>query len=287
MVHLNLKRLFKCLSVKVFKKNRNIDIENINISFGSKAKNKFDLRNIDASEVTKLKALIEDRGMFVIPSHQVLSETEQIKITKYFGNTDSDSISYISANTKVKSKTGTSDNTYLSSELWHNDEPYLKNPPHISIFQMVDSVNQNVDDVNQNWETTFTSLHDICSNITEEVKLKWNSIHIMYSGNDVIHPLLWIHPFTGRQSIYFDFRFVKQIFSICKNTGEILIKSNNEIVSKLYKLFSSNKDVYNHKWCHGDIIIIDNYAISRRQTLKPSYDNPALVRRTTTAGLYF
>jgi len=111
-------------------------------------------------------------------------------------------VSYIGTHSKVKGETAIHDNTYLSSELWHNDNPCLKNPSHISVFQMVDSASQN-------WETDFISLHDICSNITEEIKLKWNSIYIMYSGSDVTHPLLWIHPFTGRQSIYFDFRFVK------------------------------------------------------------------------------
>ena len=280
MAYLNLKKLFKSISLKVFNDKINIDTESINVSFGSKVNNKVDLRNINNLEINKLNKLLNHRVMLVIPAHQVLSEKEQVKITKYFGNTDNNAISYISANAKVDNKTNSNSNTFLSSELWHNDKPYLKNPPHISVFQMVDNVDEN-------WETAFVNLHDICTNITEDIKLTWNSIHIMYSDNDVIHPLLWIHPFTGRQSIYFDFRFVKQIFSICKTTGDILIKDNNKIISKLFKLFSKNTPIYNHIWNKGDIIIIDNYAISRRESLKPSYNNSALVRRTTTTGLYF
>ena len=280
MTYLNPKHLFKYFSLKVFNRKINIDTENLNISFGSKVKNSCDLRSVNSAQVAKLKALIQDRGMLVIPAHQVLTEAEQIQITKYFGNTERNPVSYIGTHSKVKGETAIHDNTYLSSELWHNDNPCLKNPSHISVFQMVDSASQN-------WETDFISLHDICSNITEEIKLKWNSIYIMYSGSDVTHPLLWIHPFTGRQSIYFDFRFVKQIFNICKNTGEILIKKNNEIISKLHLLFSSNKAIYNHKWSQGDVIIIDNYAVSRRKTLKSSYNSSALLRTTTTTGIYF
>lgn len=265
---------------KLFNKKININTESINVSFGSRVNNKIDLRDINNLEKNKLNELLHSRGMLVIPGHQVLSEKEQVEITKYFGTTANNPIGYIGTNTKVKGKIGTNNNTYLASELWHTDDPYLKNPPHVSFFQMVD-------DADNSWETAFINLHDICANISKEIKLTWNSIHIMYSGNDVIHPLLWVHPFTGRQSIYFDFRFVKEIFSICKTTGEVLIKNNNKITTKLYNFFSTNKAVYNHKWSKGDIIIIDNYAVSRKKILKPSYNSSALLRKTTTTGLYF
>lgn len=260
-------------------KNNSIDVKKINPFFGVKITSGLDLKNITDAEAIRLKSLLKDKSMLVIPSHRILSEKEQVKLTAFFGSTDNN-ISYVSPHTNIKDVSASNDNIYLSSPLWHCDEPYLKKPPHISVFQMLEGKNQN-------WGTEFISLYQVCSNISEEVKKNWAGINIMYSGDDIIHPLLHIHPFTGKQSLYFDFRFAKEVFNFCITTGEILLENSNVILSKLNELFSKHTSVYNHKWCSGDIVIIDNYAISRRETIKPHYTNSALVRRTTTEGVYF
>ena len=260
-------------------KKNGIDVKKINPFFGAKIISGLNLKNITYVEKIQLKSLLKEKGMLVIPSHRILSEKEQVKLTSIFGTTDK-KISYISQHTNINNSSVTNDKVYLSSPLWHCDDPYLKSPPHISIFQMLEGKNQN-------WGTDFISLYQVCTTISEAFKKKWVGINIMYSGNDVTHPLLHIHPYTGKQSLYFDFRFAKEVFNFCKSSGEILLVNSNVIVSKLNELFSEHTSIYNHKWCSGDIVIIDNYAISRRETTKPDYINNSIIRRTTTKGVYF
>ncbi|WP_203258461.1 TauD/TfdA dioxygenase family protein [Hyunsoonleella ulvae] len=276
---IEFKRILNNIGLKKLIKSNDLEVENIENSFGTRVNAKIDLTNIGNEDITKLKTLLMDKGMLVIPSHRILNEEEQIKITNFFGRANKN-VSYISPHTIINEQVVTNNNTYLSSALWHCDHPNLKNPPHISVFQILD-------DVNSNWETAFISLHEVCSNISEEQKKDWLGINVMYSGEDIVHPLLRVHPFTGKQSLYFDFRFVKEVFNICEATGEIMLKNSNEIVFKLNELFSKHISVYNHKWCSGDIVIIDNYTISRREVSTPDTTKTSLARRSTTEGIYF
>lgn len=272
-------RILNTFGLKKFIKNTRIVFKELNPLFGAKITAGFDLKNIDQAGVVQLKALLKEKGMLVIPSHRILSDKEQIKLTSLFGSVDNN-ISYISPHSKIKDKRTTTDKVYLSSALWHCDEPYIKNPPHVSVFQMLDGTNQK-------WGTEFIDLYQVCSNIGEEDKHNWVGLNIMYSGDDVTHPLLHIHPFTGKQSLYFDFRFAKEVFNYCLVTGKVLIGNSNKILSMLNELFSRHTTNYYHRWSSGDIVIIDNYAISRRENIKPEYNNSSLVRRTTTKGVYF
>ncbi len=276
---LGLRKITQNLGIKKLIRKNITDLQNLKTSFGVQINNKLDLTGISDQEIIRLQSLLKHKGMIVIPSHRILSEEEHLKITTLFG-VPHEKVSYIAPHVKMSGQFNTTNDTYLSSSLWHSDYSHSKNPAHISIFQMTDTIDQE-------WETSFISLHQIYAKLNEDVKRRWDGIKVMYSGNDAIHPLLWVHPFTGNPSIYFDFRFAKEVFDICTNTGEILFKNINETVSHLNDLFSKKISVYTHRWCSGDIVIIDNYAISRKESLKPDYSQNASIRRTMTKGVYF
>lgn len=276
---LGLRKITQNFGIKKLTRKNVIDVQNLKTPFGIQINNKLDITDISSQEIIRLQSLLNHKGMIVIPSHRILSEEEQIKITTLFG-TPHKQVSYIAPHIKMSGQLNTTNNTYLSSSLWHSDYSHSKNPAHVSIFQMTEVVHQE-------WETSFISLHQVYSKLREDVKKKWDGMKVMYSGNDAIHPLLWVHPFTGNPSVYFDFRFAKEVFDICTTTGEILFKNINDTISSLNDLFSKKAAIYTHRWCSGDIIIVDNYAISRKESLQPDYSQNTAIRRTTTKGVYF
>lgn len=276
---LDLKKLLGMFKVTKNSTIQKVEPTSLYPSFGEKINHKIDLTSLNKTSSSTLNALLRERGMLVIPSHRILSDKEQLKITAFFGKVNKD-FSFITPHAKKTKNQDINNNTFLSSALWHCDYPYLKRPPHISVFQVIE-------DINQDWETSFISINDLDKKLHEDIKKKWANIQVMYSGEDVTHPLLWVHPFTGKHSIYFDFRFAKEMFDLCKVTGNVLFENPNEIIYGLNKLFSKNKTVYRHKWKSGDIVIIDNYAISRKETIKPTYADNTTVRRTSTTGVYF
>jgi len=107
------------------------------------------------------------------------------------------------------------------------------------------------------------------------------------SITDCIHPLLWIHPFTGKPIVFFDFRFVSDIFDLCAYTGKVVLENMNDVIINLGNLFEKAKPICKHNWQLGDIVIIDNYAVSKKENFKNDREGPGLLRRTTTKGIYF
>jgi len=230
-------------------------------------------------EIEKLKARLNDSGILIIPSHRVLSDNEQLKFTNRLG-VGTNQLSYITSNLNAASIDTTTKKTYLYSPLWHIDFSYLSCPPHLSVIQMVKKSSCD-------WETSFVSLNEVYQQISTEIKNRWKILKVMYSETDCVHPLLWIHPFTGKPVVFFDFRFVKDILDICKFTGRGVLKNMNDVILNLGTLLEKVKPICKHNWQQGDIVIIDNYAVSKKENFKNDKEGHGLLRRTVTEGIYF
>lgn len=263
---------------RTISKKRILEFDNLTASFGVKIISKIDLRILDKWQEIKLQTLLRNRGMLIIPKHHILSDKEQVHLTGLFGNTRQ-GVNYISPHIRRPAGSNTY-NTYLSSPLWHSDNSNAKNPAHISVFQMTQ-------DAIQKWETLFISLHQLHDELAKDTSITWKHIDVMYSAEGNIHPLVWTHPFTGKPSIYFDFRFVKEIINKCAPSGTTLFKNLNTLIPCLNTLFDNKAFTYSHTWNAGDIVILDNYAISRKETSIPDYSEDIAIRRTTTEGIYF
>jgi alpha-ketoglutarate-dependent taurine dioxygenase len=279
IMDLDLFKLSKGLGIPRLLRKRELAFENLDAPFGVKAISKVDLMRLGTNSMDRLQSILKEKGMIIIPSHRVLSENEQLRFTSFFGKVSSKA-SFVSPHTNVESSELSANNTYLSSNLWHCDEPYLKNPPHISVFQLIHISGSK-------WKTSFQDVQDLCTRLNDKIRASFDNLQVMYERDDVTHPLLWIHPFNGKQTLYIDFRFVKDVFDICVETGDVLLKNNSKIMTHLNELLGSVTNTYEHLWLQGDILIVDNYAISRKAVVKPDYDSSPLIRRTTTEGIYF
>jgi len=238
-----------------------------------------DVTTLTKLEIEKLKTRLEDFGILIIPSHRVLSENEQLKFTNRLG-VSTNHLSYVTSNLNTASIDTTTKKTYLFSPLWHIDFSYLNCPPHLSVVQMVEKSPSD-------WETSFVSLNEIYEQISTEIKDRWKNFKVIYSETDCIHPLLWIHPFTGKPIVFFDFRFVNNIFDMCKFTGKVVLENMNDVILNLGTLLGKVKPICKHNWQLGDIVIIDNYAVSKKENFKNDRQGLGLLRRTVTKGIYF
>jgi len=131
------------------------------------------------------------------------------------------------------------------------------------------------------------SLTEIYQQISAEIKARWKNLKVMYSETDCIHPLLWIHPYTGKPLVFFDFRFVSEIYDLCTFTGKVVFENMNDVILKLGTLFGKVKPICKHNWKLGDIVIVDNYAVAKKENFKNDGEEPGLLRRTVTHGIYF
>jgi len=278
-MEISLNKIGYRLGISKLSAKRSLIKREVNQCFGIELLGTKDLMNFNGYETLKLRELLDKKGLIIIPTHRILNNAEQLQLTNLLGSANKE-ISYITSNLNNAAIDKTTFKTYLYCPLWHNDFSYYKNPPHITVLQMVKSKTNS-------WETSFISLNKVHEQLSEDIKIKCKSLKVMYSKANGVHPLLWIHPFTGKPLVFFDFRFANDVSDLCTYSGKVVFKNMNQVILDLGDLFSTAAPVYKHDWQLGDIIIIDNYAISKKENFKNNIKDQVLLRRTTTKGVFF
>jgi len=254
-----------------FKEHSSLVLEVENLSNIAKA---------GASDINQIKKLLLSYPVIIIRGKRPCSETEQICFTAKLGELDEPFV-YSTLNpsdNRVKKKWP---NAKLSGLQWHSDGSYSECPPYLSVFQMIENP------IEGN-ETLFVNLLEAYKELSPELLEKWKNYTICYADDDVKHPLFWVHPFNGHKSIYFDFRFTREIIDLGLPEGTLKLVDANELMEKLNTTFSK-VTVHKHQWKKGDIIIVDNYAAAHKANITGLCEKSGhrVLFRTSTKGVYF
>ena len=259
--------------------SKELSYKKIDADFGVEVFGLTKVRKITQFQIEKLKSLISEHGLLILRNKIPWTEEEQLIFTSKLGKLDSP---------LVYSTTTPSDpkivklwpNAQQSGLQWHSDRAYLERPSHLSVFQMVErpSVGN---------ETAFLSLSEVYKNLPETIKQKWANYHIIYATQRVKHPLFWIHPFNGKKTVYFDFRFAEEVVDLCSSKKTMEIKNINNVIQTIHQAFSDETAKYIHVWQKNDVVISDNYAISHKANLVSETEESRVLIRSSTEGIYF
>lgn len=94
---------------------------------------------------------------------------------------------------------------------------------------------------------------------------------------DVIHPVVRIHPKTGRKCIYVNEGFTSEIIGMSADDSKSLLR-------KLFDHCQLDRFMYRHKWQEGDLIMWDNCSVQHLAIPDYSADQHRLMHRTTVKG---
>ena len=95
--------------------------------------------------------------------------------------------------------------------------------------------------------------------------------------NDVTHPIVRIHPVSGRKSLYVSPRFTIGIDKMENSDAQPLL-------DYLFQHQTKSEHTYRHKWQLGDLVMWDNRSINHRACGGYSMDDIRLIHRTSTRG---
>ncbi len=90
----------------------------------------------------------------------------------------------------------------------------------------------------------------------------------------MVHPLVKIHPITGRKALYFGSQIVDRIVGLTKEQSRALIGDLTAHVAQ-------DKFVYPHKWTKGDLVFWDNRSVAHTGTNYDRRRYGRLMQRTT------
>lgn len=255
----------------------NFTYKTLNPYIGAEISDFDDITRLTEETITDLKYLINKYHVVVIKGKRKWTENEQKQFTEQIGTIE-DPIVYSIPASQIKQREGDFKIMNNSGIFWHSDNSYNQQPSYLSIFQMVDIPKSGT-------KTSFVSLINLYKNLSKTDKLSWRDYRIVYRG-DVVHPLIWMHPFLGKRTVYFDISFSTDIVNHCENGAILPVKDSNKILNDINNKLSDEASLISHNWEEGDIVIIDNYAVAHRAETLLEDENRTLLR-TTTEGIYF
>jgi alpha-ketoglutarate-dependent taurine dioxygenase len=91
---------------------------------------------------------------------------------------------------------------------------------------------------------------------------------------EIVHPLVKIHPITGRSALYFGSQVVDRIVGLTKEASRALIDD-------LTAHIAQDKFVYRHQWTKGDLLFWDNRSVAHTGTNYDRSQYGRLMQRTT------
>ncbi len=185
-----------------------------------------------------------------------------------------------------------------AGDAWHTDHSFKTRPANCTILYSLKNPSQG-------GATDFTNMYAAYDALSDELKQKiapLRGVHsisklknrrVRISGAredavafykrqeqaipDVEHPLVRVHPVTGRKSLYCSPRFTIGLKGIGGEEGDTLL--DRLIAHSVRPEFR-----YRHRWSDGDVVMWDNRCVNHRATGGYEYPDIRHLYRTTVEG---
>lgn len=185
-----------------------------------------------------------------------------------------------------------------AGDSWHTDHSFKPRPANCTILYSLKNPSQG-------GATDFTNQYAAYDALSDEIKgkiaalrgrhsiskLKNKRVQISGAREDAVefykrqeketpdteHPLVRVHPVTGRKSLYCSPRFTVGIVGLDEDEGGALL-------DKLIAHSIKREFRYRHHWSDSDVVMWDNRCVNHRATGGYEYPDIRHLHRTTVEG---
>lgn len=178
---------------------------------------------------------------------------------------------------------------------WHSDLSYMRTPALATSLYALE-VPENGGD------TLFTDMYQAYETLPEETKQRIDGLTAIHSyayrhnqmidknkvraklteeqlrrTPEVVHPVVRVHPETGRKALYVNPGFTMRIVGMEQ-------KESDNLLQLLFEHATSPEFQYRHKWSVGDVIMWDNRCSMHSATGGYTSEQPRTLFRITVTG---
>ncbi len=247
---------------------------------------------LDSQTINEVKSLWHQYGLLLFRD-QAMDEAEivsfsrqlgdlEIHIRKEFLSQKSPEILYISNMTKEGKPVG----ILADSEVgWHYDQIYLPRPAVGSFLFSVILPSSGGETSFSNMSAVYEALPQSIKNVIDGKKAlqSYETFNALYSvptsteqkkkTPDIEHPIVRVHPYSGKKALYICPGMTTQIIGLDKSTSD-------DLLQELFAWSVKPEFVYSHVWQLGDGLLWDNACtMHRREPFDPNQER--LMKRTT------
>ena len=206
----------------------------------------------------------------------------EIHIRKEFLSQKSPEILYVSNMTKEGKPVG----ILADSEVgWHYDQIYLPRPAVGSFLFSVKLPSSGGETSFSDMSAAYEALPQSMKNAIDGKKAvqSYEAFNALYSvptsteqkkkTPDIEHPIVRVHPYSGKKALYICPGMTTQIVGLDKSTSD-------DLLQELFEWSIKPEFVYSHVWKLGDGLLWDNACtMHRREPFDPKQER--LMKRTT------
>jgi alpha-ketoglutarate-dependent taurine dioxygenase len=244
-----------------------------------------DLRKrLDTETVRRLRETWLDRGVLFF-RNQDITEQQLEAFIGYFGKpiAEPSAGSYGGDPNRSPVQGGDTGRSKAVAERWHADATWLAEPPAATALRMVKIPPIGGDTCWSNVTLAYEHLIEPLRGMLDKLtaahwmapSLEAMGIRAQNDETQYIHPVVSVHPETGRKAI-----FVSEAWTRC--IMELPSAQSVHILAMLYDHIRSPLYSMRWRWTPGDVVLWDNRAVQHFAV--PDYDSGRIIQRVVIAG---
>ena len=162
--------------------------------------------------------------------------------------------------------------------VWHTDMSYLPNPPKASVLYALEVPGSGGD-------TIFGSMYAAYDALPRALRVRADGLRVKHDGTynsggyvregvtptddprqspGAVHPLVYVHPETGRRGLYLGRRRNAYIEGLS-------LEDSSALLDEVWTYASDDRVTWRHSWRPGDLVMWDNRCtMHRRDPFEPS-----------------
>ena len=241
-----------------------------------------DLRSIDDAMFAEIYRAWLDHSVLLFRDQQ-LSDTDLIAFSRRFGTLDQAPIQengrrFVEGHPEIYVVSNVVDNGVAIGSLgageavWHTDMSYLPDPPKASALYALEVPPTGGDtsfcSMYGAWETLPTDLradalglrvkHDGTYNSGGYVRAGVTPTDDPRTAPGTFHPLVCVHPETGRQHLYLGRRRNAWLEGLPLDDSDALL-------DRIWETATADAQAWRHRWRAGDLVLWDNRCVMHRR----------------------
>ena len=267
----------------------------------------FDLtRDLDDAAFDEVVRTFHENAVLVFRG-QRMSADEQIAFSRRFGELDVNVRSEFNKDGRPEVlvlsnivRDGKPIGVQDAGRYWHTDLCYLKRPARATFLHALEVPTQDGEPLG---DTLFASMTAAYDALEPDLKKRLEGLQAVQSYRytyekkakdfklrprladrgddwippDVVHPVVRVHPYTGRKCLYVNEGYTTRILGVSEAESDALLKH-------LIEHAVQDRFIYRHKWRVGDLLMWDNCATQHKAIPDYALPQTRLIERTTVLG---
>ena len=253
-----------------------------------------DLRQpLDADTVAAISGALATHEVLVFPDQRISAE-DLMRFGRYFGTL---SVHPFSTNAEATPELIVFDNQEgnppHATDIWHSDETFREIPPMATAlcskiipaiggdtcFCSMTAAYEGLSDRMQHFISGLEAVHDFkpfkaLFAQTEDGRSKLRHFEVLYPP--ATHPVVRMHPITGRKAIFVNRQFTLYIKDMAEQESRTLLQS-------LFALTHTLEHQYRHRWSPDQLVLWDNRSV-QHAAVHDYYPQRRRMDRVTIAG---